>query len=113
MGSVRQVILACSALAPIALSSPAHAALDSGLRGPILQIRTNSADVSAKPHGRKLAIRGLNFSDAHSDAPSVDYLAAASTSAGYHKTSRQIATSMGFLGNANGAHVIIGIVDTG
>src|SRR6185437_1655812 len=61
----------------------------------------------------RAAIRGLDFSAPRSDSASVDYLAKASTSTGYHKTASQIATSMGFLGNSKGAHVIIGIIDTG
>src|SRR5579864_7701279 len=102
MGLIRNLVLVCSALVPIALSSPAHGALDSGLRGSILQNETNTPVVVAKPHSQKLAIRGLDFAAARLDAASVDYLAAASTSTGYHKTARQIANSMGFLGNANG-----------
>ena len=41
------------------------------------------------------------------------YWHSASSSPSYNKTARQIANSMGFLGNTNGAGVIIGVVDTG
>src|SRR5579862_4502878 len=111
MRSLRNLVLTCSALAPIALAMPAQAALDPGLRGAILQDQTIGPAAAHKP--RRTPVQGLDFADARSDATSVDYLAAASTSTGYHKTADQIADSMGFLGNANGSKVIIGIVDTG
>ena len=41
------------------------------------------------------------------------YLATASSSSGYYKTAIQIANSMGFIGQPNGAGVIIGVIDTG
>jgi subtilisin family serine protease len=113
MGTFRHLILACSALVPIALASPAHGALEPGLRGSILQSETNQAGVTARLDVRKRAIRGLDFAAPRLDEASVDYLAKASTSTGYHLTARQIANSMGFLGNTNGSKVIIGIVDTG
>jgi hypothetical protein len=113
MGSIRNLVSVCFALVPIALAYPAYAALDPSLRGSIQQVEANSAAAVAKPHSRKLVFRGLDFAAPRSDAASVDYLAKALTSTGYHETARQIANSMGFLGNANGAKVIIGIVDTG
>ena len=111
MRSMRNLVLACSALAPIALITPAEAALDSGLRGSILQ--DHSIAPAPSHRARRSAVTGLEFAAPRSDSPSLDYLAKASTSTGYHLTARQIANSMGFLGNSNGAKVVIAIVDTG
>jgi len=113
MVSIRLLILACSALVPIALTCPAHAALNPDVRGSILQNETTAHGTVAKPHSRRFAFRALDFAAPRSDEASVDYLAPVSTSAGYHKTASQIANSMGFLGNTNGSSVIIGIIDTG
>src|SRR5579872_2451211 len=111
MRSLRNLVLACSALALVALATPAEAALDSGLRGSILQDQTTAPASQHKP--RRANVTGLDFAAPRSDAASIDYLAKTSGSSGYHLTSRQIANSMGFLGNANGSKVIIAIVDTG
>jgi subtilisin family serine protease len=111
MRSFRNLVLACSALAPVAAVTPAEAALDSGLRGAILEDQTIAP--AASHIARRAAIRGLDFAAPRSDSASVDYLAKASTSTGYHETARQVANSMGFLGNANGSKVIVGIIDTG
>lgn len=113
MITVRKLVLACSALAPIALSTPALAALDSGLRGAILRDDADSLKVTVKPQNSNRNISSLNFAAPHSSGAFVDYLAAASSSPTYYKTARQIANSMGFLGNSNGAGVIIGVIDTG
>jgi len=111
MRSFRNFVMACSALAPIAVPTPVEAALDSGLRGSVFQDQTTPPATSHKAH--RAAIQGLDFAAPRSDSASIDYLAKASTSTGYHLTARQIANSMGFLGNSTGTHVIIGIVDTG
>ena len=113
MITVRKLVLACSALAPIALSTPALAALDSGLRGPILREDAVALKVAGKPQDSNPAMRSLDFAAAHSNGTFVDSLAPASSSPAYYATARQIANSMGFLGNSNGAGVIIGVVDTG
>ena len=113
MRSIRKLVLACSALVPVALSAPAFGAPDLVLRGSILQDQSATPSAGQKAYHPKHAIRGLDFAAARSDAVSLDYLAKASTSNGYNKTARQIANSMGFLGNSNGNKVIIGIVDTG
>jgi len=100
-------------LAPIALSTPAFAALDSGLRGAILREDTDGLKVAAKKPVVNFGMHSLDFAAPRSDFASVNYLATAQTSPAYFKTARQIANSMGFLGNTNGAGVIIGIIDTG
>ena len=113
MSLVRKFVLTCSALAPIALSVPAQAALDSGLRGAIL----DQSDAPAlKAHSAKLGVRGLDFAAARGDENSVQYLASASGSGSpsYNITARKIARSMGLnSGIYNGSGVTIGIVDTG
>lgn len=113
MSMVRKVVLACSALAPIALSVPAHAALDSGLRGAILADRPDETKAVQKPHSTSFGVRPLDFAAPRENAASLEYLAAASPYNGFGKTARLIANSMGFPGTANGKGVIIGIVDTG
>src|SRR6185295_3739382 len=113
MSSVRNFVLACSALAPIALSTPASAALDSGLRGAILREDTDALKVTPKKQAVNFDMHSLDFAAPRSDSASVNYLAPALASPAYFQTARQIANSMGFLGNTNGAGVIIGIIDTG
>ena len=110
---VRKAVLACSALAPIALSVPAQAALDPGLRGAILLDQPDGVKASHKPRSAGFGVNSLSFAAPRTDANSVMYLAPASSSPSYNQTARQIVNSMGFLGNTNGAGVIIGIVDTG
>ncbi len=113
MITVRKLVLACSALAPIALSTPALAALDSGLRGAILRDDADLLKVAPKPQSANPGMHSLAFTALHSGGASVNYLAPASSSTTFFKTARQIADSMGFLGNSNGTGVIIGVVDTG
>ena len=95
------------------LVQPAQAALDSGLRGAILTDQDAAPPARQKIHDSNIDVRSLSFAASRSDANSVMYLAPATSTPAYGKTAAQIANSMGFLGNANGAGVIIGIVDTG
>src|SRR5882724_3751180 len=113
MSEFRNLLLACSALATITLPSTAHAALDDGLRGSIVSDQTARPNTGPSSHGDKFSTRPLGFAAAREDENSVMYLAAPSTSTSYSKSAIQIAQSMGFLGQVNGAGVIIGIVDTG
>jgi len=113
MMTIRKTILACSALAPVALSTPALAALDSGLRGAIVQDDRDVLKPVRKSASTNFGMPALAFAAPRSGDASVMYLAAASGSPGYNQTARQVAGSMGFLGNTNGAGVIIGVIDTG
>lgn len=113
MSMVRKFVLACSALAPIAITQPAFAALDTGLRGSIVLDQPSVARPGLKAHHDDFGMRPLDFAAPHADGNSTMYLATALTSPAYYKSAKQIATSMGFLGNATGAGVIIGVIDTG
>jgi len=118
MRKVRSAILACSALAPIAFSVPAHAAMDPSLRGSLTELRGSVDDDGASKPEHKLKpadlrLRSLDFASSEDRAPSTMYLATASTGTGYNKTAKQISAAMGYIGQATGAGVIIGIVDTG
>src|SRR5258706_2007688 len=113
MSNLRQTILAAPALTPIVFAMPANAALDSSLRGSLAASSEVDIPTAHRVKHANLAIRSLEFAAPREQAPSTMYLAATSTSTGYNKTAKQIAASMGYIGTANGAGTIIGIIDTG
>ncbi|HXE02926.1 MAG TPA: hypothetical protein VN623_13355, partial [Hyphomicrobium sp.] len=67
MSNVRNLLLACSALAPIALATPAHAALDSGLRGAILSDQPDAPRTAKKHFKTNDDVAGLAFAAARSE----------------------------------------------
>ena len=78
-----------------------------------MQDDTNTLRPPHKSVSTNFGMGALAFAASRSGDASVSYLAAASGSPGYNQTARQVANSMGFLGNTSGAGVIIGVIDTG